>query len=39
MGGGSLISTDGLRGEGILPVPAYATKEPKPLGLTDTRPT
>ncbi|MGA5443135.1 type ISP restriction/modification enzyme [Streptomyces griseoincarnatus] len=27
---GPLISTDDLRGEGILPVPAYATKEPKP---------
>ncbi|MGW4226941.1 type ISP restriction/modification enzyme [Streptomyces bauhiniae] len=27
---GPLITTDDLRGEGILPVPAYATKEPKP---------
>ncbi|AWW39853.1 type ISP restriction/modification enzyme [Streptomyces cadmiisoli] len=27
---GSLITTDDLRGKGILPVPAHATKEPKP---------
>ncbi|MFJ9242905.1 type ISP restriction/modification enzyme [Streptomyces sp. NPDC101776] len=27
---GSLITTEDLRGEGILPVPAYATKEPRP---------
>ncbi|MFL4907604.1 type ISP restriction/modification enzyme [Streptomyces sp. MMS24-I2-30] len=27
---GPLITTDDLRGEGVLPVPSYATKEPKP---------
>ncbi|WP_128092173.1 hypothetical protein [Streptomyces resistomycificus] len=35
---GPLITTDDLRDEGILPIPAYASKEPKPPRLSRRSP-
>lgn len=35
---GPLITADDLRGEGILPVPAYAAKEPRPPRQNRRRP-